>query len=189
MKTNKVIIDPGHGDTDPGAIGINNIYEKNITLELGLLIYDYLKSKRIPVDLTRKSDVDINLTTRVENINKSTYDLCISIHCNAYHNKNIHGMETYYGVKNKNIRYENFLLSNCIQTSVCNNINYLYNRGIRINNSMYLINNLEIPSCILEIGFITNTNDYDVLTSYSKKKRISELIGDGIIDYLNKIEK
>jgi N-acetylmuramoyl-L-alanine amidase len=188
MNKYKVIIDPGHGDTDPGAIGINNIYEKDITLEISLLISDYLRKKNIQVEFTRKSDINIDLTNRVENINTnySDFDICISIHCNAFTNCEINGIETYFGTNNKKLVYDNFLLSKYIQNSICNNVDYFKNRGVKKNKSLYLINNLHIPSCIIELGFITNFNDYKVLSSKTKKNKLAELISDGIIKYLNK---
>lgn len=155
------------------------------------MISDYLKSNNIKVEFTRDSDVDINLTKRVENININyfDFDLCISIHCNSFYNNKLNGIETYYGIKNKELKFKNFLLSFCVQNSVSSKSDYLMDRGINIDHGMYLINNLRIPSCIMEVGFITNINDYNVLTSKIKKRKISELIGEGIIDYLNKIEK
>ena len=131
------------------------------------------------------------MTKRVESINTnfSNFDLCISIHCNSFTNSEINGIETYCGIKNKKLVYNNFLLSYCIQNSICSNVDYFKDRGIKKNNSMYLINNLNIPSCILELGFITNLKDYKILTSKIKKNKLAELISDGIEDYLNKIEK
>ncbi len=98
-KTNrvkKIVIDPGHGGMDAGAIGPGGTKEKNINLELARLLYRKLKKAGYDVYLTRNSDVFIPLSQRTKFANKKGADLFISIHCNANRNKKIRGMEVYF---------------------------------------------------------------------------------------------
>ncbi|MEN3040696.1 MAG: N-acetylmuramoyl-L-alanine amidase [Bacteroidia bacterium] len=95
MKPTLVVIDPGHGGKDPGALG--KVYkEKDIALAVSLKLAEHLKKDPLfkPV-LTRDSDVFVELIRRADTANKLHADLFISIHCNANPRKDIYGSETY----------------------------------------------------------------------------------------------
>jgi N-acetylmuramoyl-L-alanine amidase len=92
-----IVIDPGHGGTDPGAIGVRGTMEKDITLDVALR----LKEQRHGVDnynvlLTRDSDLTLSLARRVEFAKDHKADLFISVHVNALPNKSVNAVETYY---------------------------------------------------------------------------------------------
>lgn len=91
-----VVIDPGHGGKDPGAVGSFS-YEKNITLALALKTGEYIEKnlKNVRVVYTRKSDVFVGLDKRADIANKNKADLFISIHVNRAPSKSIRGTETY----------------------------------------------------------------------------------------------
>lgn len=93
----KVIIDPGHGGKDPGAIGITGLQEKDVVLSVSQMTAQYLKDNfpDIEVILTRNTDVFLELHERSTIANKQNADLFISIHANAASNKNAYGAETY----------------------------------------------------------------------------------------------
>lgn len=97
-----IIIDPGHGGKDPGAIGIGGLKEKNITLQLALLVEKLLKAKLggMQVILTRKKDRFLELATRTEIANShlkhNNNGIFISIHVNASISPKISGFETYF---------------------------------------------------------------------------------------------
>ncbi len=92
-----VVIDPGHGGKDPGAIGPSKIQEKDVVLSVGLKIGTYIKKKypEIKVIYTRSTDEFIGLAERAQLANKNNADLFISLHCNAAENKTAHGIETW----------------------------------------------------------------------------------------------
>lgn len=91
-----IVIDPGHGGNDPGAVGSFS-YEKNITLAIALKTGEYIEQniKNVTVIYTRKTDIFVELRDRPEIANKSKADLFISIHVNAATSKNAYGTETY----------------------------------------------------------------------------------------------
>ncbi len=94
---NKIIIDPGHGGKDPGAIGINGLREKDIVLKVAKLVARKLnKEIGSEVILTRKRDVYLRLEERTAIANTKEGDLFVSIHANSAPNKKAHGVETYY---------------------------------------------------------------------------------------------
>ncbi len=93
---NTVVIDPGHGGRDPGALGQNS-KEKDIALSISLKVGNYIENYLPDVNViyTRTEDVFVNLNERAEIANKNNADLFISIHCNASPNRNAIGTETF----------------------------------------------------------------------------------------------
>lgn len=92
----KIVIDPGHGGHDPGAIGPDGIMEKNITLAVGKMLAERLRDMGFRVIMTRDTDVFIPLEERTAIANMSNADLFISIHANASRSRRTRGITTYY---------------------------------------------------------------------------------------------
>lgn len=96
-KIRRVVVDPGHGGHDPGAIGQSGLQEKDVALAIGLKLREKLKDELgLDVVMTRSTDVFIPLEERTAIANKVGADLFISIHANASPNRNASGIETYY---------------------------------------------------------------------------------------------
>ncbi len=95
LKVRRVIIDPGHGGHDTGAIGKNGTREKDITLAISQKLADELKQRGLEVILTRDEDRYVRLEDRAQFANESRGDLFISIHCNSAPSAKLHGVETY----------------------------------------------------------------------------------------------
>jgi N-acetylmuramoyl-L-alanine amidase len=103
-----VMIDPGHGGNDPGALGPNEVpkkkgakppkrlLEKNLTLQLAKLLGSQLKSKNCIVHYTRTTDVAVPLTNRAKAANDAGADIFVSIHLNAFASKNARGSEVFF---------------------------------------------------------------------------------------------
>ena len=96
-KIRRIVIDPGHGGHDPGAVGQSGLQEKDVVLSIGLKLRDKLqKELGLDVVMTRSTDVFIPLEERTAIANKVGADLFVSIHANAAPNRNASGIETYY---------------------------------------------------------------------------------------------
>ena len=92
----RIVIDAGHGGHDPGAIGPNKVYEKDVVLDIALKLRDLLqKNQNYEVFLTRDKDVFIPLEQRTAIANSKNADLFVSIHANASPNRSAKGIETY----------------------------------------------------------------------------------------------
>lgn len=92
----KIVLDPGHGGHDPGAVGPNGVYEKDIVLDIALRVKKlFQENKSIMVFLTRETDVFVPLEERTAFANSKNADLFISIHANASTNRIARGIETY----------------------------------------------------------------------------------------------
>jgi N-acetylmuramoyl-L-alanine amidase len=93
----RIVVDPGHGGHDPGAIGAGKTMEKDIVLAIGLKLGERLRSELgMDVVMTRSTDIFIPLEERTAIANKVNADLFVSIHANASFNRNTTGIETYY---------------------------------------------------------------------------------------------
>ena len=91
-----VVIDPGHGGKDPGAISRKGVKEKDVNLKISRLLKKQLESKGFKVHLTRSTDVFLTLRQRVEIAKERDADLFISVHANANRNRKVNGVEVYY---------------------------------------------------------------------------------------------
>ena len=91
-----IVIDPGHGGKDPGAVGYSGLREKDVVLDIGLRLRDALKKKGFRIEMTRENDVFIPLSKRGQMANNFKGKLFISLHCNAAKDRRAHGMETYF---------------------------------------------------------------------------------------------
>ncbi len=178
-----VIIDPGHGGPDPGAIGINGIRETDVVLEVSKILKKLLSDKGVEVKLTRKNEVDLDLFPRVSFANKTDADIFVSIHANASRGKrrDINGLETFYfrGWKGR-------LLAKRIQKQILRVSPGSPDRGVK-QGRFYVIKNTRMPAVLVEIGFLTGRLDARRLEKITHRKRLAYAIAKGILEYLDKV--
>jgi N-acetylmuramoyl-L-alanine amidase len=185
IKQNKffVVIDPGHGGPDPGAIGIGGIRETDVVLEVSKLVKELLSDKGVKVRLTRKNEVDLDLPPRVSFANKMDADVFVSIHANASRGKrrDINGLETFYfrGWRGR-------LLAKRIQKQILRVSPGSPDRGVK-QGRFYVIKNTKMPAVLVEIGFLTGRLDAKRLEKAAHRKRIAYAISKGILEYLSKV--
>ncbi|OQC24990.1 MAG: N-acetylmuramoyl-L-alanine amidase AmiC precursor [Deltaproteobacteria bacterium ADurb.Bin072] len=96
LKVSRIVIDPGHGGKDPGAVGPGGVLEKDLVLGIGKALARRLRLEGFEVFMTRDSDVFLTLEERTAFANKKRADLFVSIHINAHNNKGLQGIETYF---------------------------------------------------------------------------------------------
>lgn len=190
-----VVIDAGHGGSDPGAIGYDSeenplLYEKNVNLNVSRQVYNLLKTNGVNVYMTRTDDKYVSLSERTEYANELGADLFISIHCNAYETTDMNGTLVMHHTDESNA--EKYGVSGRI---VANNIlRYLpkaldtENKGRVNGNAMYVIRKADMPSVIVELAFITNADDRAKLANSSYRSAAAEAIVKGIMDTLPSIK-
>ena len=205
-----VVLDPGHGGYDPGAIA-NGTNEKTLTLKIAKYCKDALeKNGRIQVYMTRESDTSVggatnasaDLKNRVSFAASKNADLFVSIHLNSA-GAAAYGAEVYYPNSNyrSDIGQEGQKLASSIQKQLVNL--GLYNRGVKVrqseNGSTYPDGSVQdyyavihqskrngFPGIIVEHAFLTNASDYQkYLSSDEKLKTLGEADAKGIIEYIN----
>ena len=182
IKQNKffVVIDPGHGGPDPGAIGIGGIRETDVVLEVSKLVKKLLSEKGVKVMLTRKNEVELDLPPRVSFANNLDADVFVSIHANASRGKrrDINGLETFYfrGWRGR-------LLAKRIQKQILRVSPGSPDRGVK-QGRFYVIKNTKMPAVLVEIGFLTGRLDARRLGKTTHRKRLAYAIAKGILEYL-----
>ena len=185
VKQNKftVVIDPGHGGPDPGAIGIGGIRETDVVLEVSKKVKKLLSENGVKVILTRKNEVDLDLAPRVSFANNKNADIFVSIHANASRGKrkDINGLETFYyrGWRGR-------LLAKRIQKEILRVSPGSPDRGVK-QGRFYVIKNTSMPAVLVEIGFLTGRLDARRLEKTAHRRRLAYAISKGILTYLSKI--
>jgi len=177
LKRKKVIIiDPGHGGTDAGAIGINGVKEKDMVLEIAKEILKWNKvllNNRYDIYLTRYSDTLISLSHRTKLADVLHSDLFISLHGNNANNPNAKGIEVYIH-NSVYIKNENKRQSTEIATYIMEQLNEKLGhkiRGVKKANFQVLRQTVNIcPAILIELGFLSNKDEADYLT---KKENIN----------------
>ena len=186
LKGKVITLDPGHGGSDPGAIGKNGTMEKDVTLEIALRVKEGLEEKGAKVYLTRTKDVDVygpnasavdELQARVDVAEKKKSDLFISIHINASTNAKLGGFSSYYYPKTAN----DARIADAIQKQLTSNFG-VDDLGIREAN-FYVIKRCSMPATLLELCFLSNPKEEAFLKGKWFPNKASKLIVDGIVDY------
>ena len=218
LKVKTIVIDPGHGGKDPGAMSKFGLCEKDVVLDIAKRLKNLLSAKgTYNVYMTRESDIFVPLEDRTDFANKNGADLFISIHINSSPNSDARGIETYYlsladddesrmtaafenRASEKGIKELGILLSRILKTAKVTesrafaNITqyYLckktgsYNRGVRKAPFIVLIG-ANAPSILVELGFISNQNDVELLKSDDYKDKIAYALMNGIEEYIKTI--
>lgn len=145
----KIFIDAGHGGHDPGAVS-QNIKEKDITLDVGLLLGELLVKEGFHVGYARTGDSFVSLSDRANRSNKFGSDIFISIHCNAFTSPHAKGVETFYFKTSK----KGQRLASKFQNSIVQNNLSTANRGIKQGN-FYVLRRTRATAVLVELGFIT----------------------------------
>ncbi len=177
-----VVIDPGHGGPDPGAIGIGGLREADVVLDVSKRVKNLLSEKGVNVKMTRNKEVDLDLPPRVSIANRTNADVFVSIHANASRGKkrDINGLETFYysGWRGR-------LLAKKIQRQILKVSPGSPDRGVR-QGRFFVIKNTRMPAVLVEIGFLTGRLDARRLEKSIHRKRIAYAITKGILEYLYK---
>lgn len=169
-----IVIDPGHGGSDCGAIR-NNIYEKTITLDVSKRVTALLEKKGYIVTMTRDTDKTVSLQERVDISEGVNPDIFVSIHVNSSNSTSPNGLETHY-YKDNSLK-----LAKNIHASLLNHIN-ANNRGL-FKSKFYVINHTTAPAVLVEIGFLSNPAEREQIMTEARKQATAKAIAEGIYEY------
>ena len=172
----KYFLDYGHGGNDPGAIGIDGVKEKDIVLEIGKRVKYHLERHQQTVIESRPNDETVSLTERSNKANTNKVDLGISIHCNAFSNSSVQGVEIFYFQKSTRGKQ----LANSILNEITKAKLYTKNRGLKTDN-LHMTRETKMPSVLIELGFITNVTDKNLIIN--NKENFAIAITKGILSY------
>ncbi|MEH7384108.1 SH3 domain-containing protein [Bacillus sp. JJ1521] len=175
LKGKTIVIDPGHGGNDSGAIGVSGTYEKNLNLRTAKMVVDKLNASGANVVMTRNSDNYVSLRSRVSISHYRNADAFVSIHYDSIYDRNVRGVTSYY-YKNIDVG-----LASNIQSELVKNTGF-NNRQHRQGNFQVLRENRN-PSVLLELGFISNTTEEYTVNTNNFQESVSNGIYYGLAQY------
>ena len=175
----RICIDPGHsGPMEPGACA-GGVTEAAINLQVSKILARMLEKAGHKVKLTREDDVeDQELSWRVEEAWKFRTDIYVCIHCNAFASPAAHGTETYYYPGSDNGR----ALARCIQSELVKNCRTA-DRGVKSNDEWTVLTDTYCPAVLVEMAFLTNDRDRELLTDPFNQRLLAVGILNGIMAF------
>lgn len=186
-----VVIDAGHGGTDPGKVGVNGTLEKDINLSIARLVEEKLKEHQVEVIMTRETDELLgtsngesqkaaDLRERCRIINEAKPVCAVSIHQNSYTEESVNGAQVFYYETSE----ESLLLATVLQQALVDGLNPDNHRQSKGNTTYYILKKTEVPTVIAECGFLSNTQEEALLNTQDYQEKVAEAITQGIMDYI-----
>ena len=182
-----IVLDPGHGGSDAGAIGPSGVTEKSVSLAVSLKAQRLLTASGYQVVMTRTTDIDVaapgvsdatELQARVDKAPPNAA-LFISVHCNAFANGKANGMETYHApTAVKGARLARLL------NEELERLGGLNNRGVKAAR-FYVMTHSKCPASLIELGFITNPREEKLLASDDYQQKLAQAITNAVNRYFN----
>lgn len=186
-----VVIDPGHGGIDPGKVGINDVYEKEINLAIAGMLQKLLEQNDCEVIMTRTSDEGLyqegdsnrkmaDLQRRCALIEASGADVVVSIHQNSFSDAGSQGAQVFY----QSASEEGKALALVLQKQLVSSLNTENHRTAKANNDYYMLKNTSSVMVIVECGFLSNPHEAELLCSPEYQKKTAWAIAMGTLQYL-----
>lgn len=187
-----VVIDAGHGGADPGKVGINNALEKDINLEIALILKKFLEAEDIRVVMTREDENGLydegasnkkvqDMKRRLAIIEEADPELVVSIHQNSYHEEYVKGAQVFFYQTSERSR----VLADILQEQLAL-LDPENKRQAKGNDSYYLLKKTGKPIVIVECGFLSNREEAEKLSSALFQEKMAWNIHMGIMKYLNR---
>jgi N-acetylmuramoyl-L-alanine amidase len=176
-----VMLDPGHGGRDPGAIGLGGLREVDVIMPVAKRVAELLEKQGIAVKMTRNSDYFVGLDERVAISRDAGATLFVSIHANSIDNRpDVNGLEVYHYNLGKS-------LAETVHSAVLDYINkngfYIANRNVR-SARFLVLRKSAIPAILVETGYLTNEAESARLRRDDYQKAMAEGIVRGIVQYI-----
>ena len=187
-----ILVDAGHGGSDPGMIGVGGLEEKGINLSISLLLRDTLEKSGYSVIMTREEDKGLydssaankkaqDMQRRIAMIREHMPVLSVSIHQNSYHDAGVHGPQVFYYESS----VEGKKLAEAVQSSLNDLLEVDRPREVKGNTSYYLLKRSSGPLVIVECGFLTNPEEAQKLQTKEYQEKVAAAVSEGIRTYLN----
>ncbi|KIE48273.1 N-acetylmuramoyl-L-alanine amidase family protein [Clostridium argentinense CDC 2741] len=181
-KEYKVFIDPGHGGSDPGAIGLNKLTEKEVTLAVGMKVKSKLEAQGIKVQISRTTDVFVDLSPRAQMANIFGADAFVSIHNNSFGDRSVSGTETYVYTGTGERINESKKLAGLVQNNLLNNLGSK-NRGVK-SADFAVVRQTYMPAILAELEFISNPTVEEKMRTDKFREDCANAIVAGVLSYL-----
>ena len=185
-----VVIDPGHGGTDPGSMGYENgvlvLNEKDVNLDIGLRVQKMLEAAGASYYMIRTGDITVPLYDRQDTANQLDASLYVSLHNNSYSTATPNGTEVHYhgnddpavdGISAK-------ALAENLQRTLVSNLG-LTDRGIKASPELAVLRRTNMPAVIIEGAYISNPSDRSYMKTDEFREKYAKSVAKCIIDALN----
>ena len=187
-----VIIDAGHGGSDPGKVGVNKALEKDINLKIAKKVEKLLKKEGVTVIMTREKDEGLSgggkgsnkiqdMKARVKMINEIKPKIAVSIHQNSYQTEGVKGAQVFYYSHSKEGEREANMMQETLREVDPSNT-----RQAKANDTYYLLKRTEVPTIIVECGFLSNWEEAKKLTDETYQDAMAKAVSKGILSSLTK---
>ncbi|KPQ35759.1 MAG: N-acetylmuramoyl-L-alanine amidase [Phormidesmis priestleyi Ana] len=175
-----VVIDPGHGGRDPGAVGINGLQEKQVVNDIAPRVAAILRQQGANVVMTRDSDIEVDLQPRVQTAERVNASIFVSIHANAISmsRPDVNGLETFYASD------AGRRLADTVHATVLRAMR-MRDRRVRAAR-FYVIRQTSMPAILIETGFVTGAEDAPNLANPDWREQMAEAIAEGILLHLQR---
>jgi len=191
-----IVLDAGHGGDDPGKIGINGSMEKEINLAITQKVKTYLEANDIKVVLTREDDAGLydagtenkkvqDMKRRIAIMEEAKPLATVSIHQNSYPEEYVKGAQVFYHKDSK----EGERLATLLQENLRVKLEPENHRQIKANDSYYLLKKTQIPTVIVECGFLSNSREAVLLSKEEYQDKVAWAIHMGILQFINSIKR
>ncbi len=193
-KKGTIVIDAGHGGEDGGAVGVNQVLEKDINLSIAQMLKEDLQAHHFEVIMTREGDYSIgdqSLPTIAERKRSDTRKrlkiveeagdcILISIHQNHFSESKYHGAQMFYGKNHE----KSPALAEAIRQNIVGSLQPENKRENKLGDGgIYLLENCQVPCVLVECGFLSNPEEASLLCEESYQKSMADAIYNGLIDY------
>lgn len=189
----KVVVDPGHGGSDSGAIGVGGLQEKDVNLDIAKRLQAELEKLHYDVYMTRTTDVFLSLAERVEVTNKQHPDIFVSVHANSINKSSIKGtMVLYYDADYPQSDYpasaEMIGWSAISKSLAQDTLNAFVDKVGTVNlglteSAVYVVRMGTVPSILVETAFVSNPSDAALLSDPAQRQKMAEGIAAGIAKF------
>ena len=176
-----IVIDPGHGGWDGGCV-FDGVMEKDINKDIAWTVVKKLRNKGYHVVLARQGDDYVEKADRVEAANKQNARLYVSIHQNSYKGGSVSGIETWYYADDES--GESRRLAQLVQQETVRETG-AKGRELVADTELCVLNKSNMPACLIETGFLSNSKERAKLCTAEYREQIAEGIVRGIELYLN----
>ncbi|MEA5513911.1 N-acetylmuramoyl-L-alanine amidase [Nodularia sp. UHCC 0506] len=177
----KILLDPGHGGKESGAVGPTGYPEKAVNLVVSKLFRDQLLKRGATVVMTRDTDIEVSLSDRMAMIDREAPAIALSIHYNALPDsgdaENTKGIGTFW------YHPQAHSLAIFMQKYLVNKLNRP-DYGVFWNN-LALTRPSAAPSVLLELGFMINPQEFEWLTNSSEQKKLAKVLAEGVVEWFN----
>lgn len=180
----KVLLDAGHGGNEPGAVNKETgIEEEDINLNVVFKIGNILRAKGFDVLYTRDKDTYISPTDRLKMITAYNPDCFLSVHCNSSTTPSATGVETVYRDDG------DYKLAKIMHQKLLSAFPGLKDRGLKrdgspeYNRGLAVLKNLKVPSCLIELPFLSNLKDLHLIDDENETNAIARVLAGGIEEF------